>query len=43
MDTKFTRDEPVFIEDGNLLMKVDCEKNQKTWEFWDSTLEACLK
>lgn len=43
MNEKFTRDEPVFTEDGTLLMKVDSEKNQKTWEFWSSTLEAYIK
>ena len=43
MDAKLTRDEPVFMEGGNLLMKVDCEKNQKTWDFWNSTREACIK
>jgi hypothetical protein len=43
MDEKFTRDEPVFTEDGNLLMKVDGEHNQKTWALWNFTLEACVK
>ena len=43
MGAKFTGDEPVFTEDGNLLMKVDSEKNQKTWDFWNSTREACVK
>lgn len=40
MDEKFAGDEPVSTEDGNVLMKVDRDTNQKTWEVVKSTLEA---
>ena len=40
MDEKFAGDEPVSTEDGNVLMKVDSDTHQKTWEFVNSTLEV---